>query len=240
MSTYVQLGRLDFENWLGEIGFERHEYRIKPGTHGVYLLFLSPHVAIEINSTTGSRDQVMMSGAASMSLRLVSRHTGKVLNSKAMGQTHFARTTNWRDNWRKGVARMADAYIKSMEFYDTIAQIEDPEKYKRDMLALIESRGGWQTNAFLMDLHDRVASGGVLSSKQLSAIERAPTVKTLPQEEPLLIPKLRNLWVRAKAHSDRWTMDFAQSIAEQLKQGRALSSRQSATLEVKFDAYGIE
>ena len=239
MSTYAHIGRAEFEAWLADIGFSRGEWAIKQGSGGVYLLFLSPHVAIEINSTTGGRDAVMMSGTASMSLRLVSRHTGRVLNSKAMGQTHFARTTNWRINWRKGVARMSDTYIKSMEFYDTIAQIDDPEKYKRDMLALIEAREDWRTNSFLMALHDRVAAGGVLSSKQRLAIERAPD-RVIPQEESPVIPKLRTLWVRAKSRSDQWTMDFAQSLAGLLKQGRTLSPRQLAALEVKLDAYGIE
>jgi hypothetical protein len=120
--TYVQLTRDEFEEWLTrDLGFSPSEWRLKPGRGGVYQLFLSPTVAIEVNSTTGAQDAVMGRGNASMSLWLASRVNGKVLNKKAMGQSHFARTLNWRENWKKGVERMKDAYLKSKDFYDRLA-----------------------------------------------------------------------------------------------------------------------
>ena len=233
MSTYVQITRDEFESWLDSMPYT---WRLKaPQTGGVYQLFLSPDVTIEINSTTGHREQVMALGRASMSLWLASRHTGRVLNGKAMGQSHFARTTNWRINWVKGVDRMREAYIKAKDFYDTLAQIEDFAKYKQDMLALIESRANWRGNAFLIDLHGKVSNGGVLSKKQLAAVSAMP-VEGVEHE---LLPKLRVLWTRARASGDSWTMEFAKSLADQLKHGRELSQRQLSILGAKLGTYGL-
>jgi len=236
MSTYVQLSRQDFEDWLDSLGFQ---WALKaPQTGGVYQIFLSPDVAIDINSTTGTRDQVMGAGRASMSLRLVSRHHGRVLNKKAMGQSHFARTLKWRDNWAKGFDRVRDAYIKAKDFYDTISRYEDLEAYKNQMLEKIEAFPDWKANEFLLSLHSRLTQGILLTQKQQDALDnlkprQAPTV-----ENPLL-PKLRELWRRAKSRNDAWTMDFAKSLGEGLKYGRDLSPRQLSALEAKFDLYGI-
>lgn len=233
MSTYVQITRDEFEAWLNSLGLT---WRVKaPQTGGVYQLFLSPDVTIEINSTTGRQDQVMALGRASMSLWLASRHTGRVLNGKAMGQSHFARTTNWRTNWVKGVDRMREAYIKAKDFYDTLAQIEDFAKYKQDTLALIESRANWRANAFLLELHGKVSNGGVLSKKQLGAVNAMP----VEGAEHELLPKLRVLWTRARASGDSWTMDFVKSLADQIKHGRELSQRQLSTLDAKLGSYGL-
>lgn len=237
--TYTQLTREDFEGWLTrDLGFSPSEWRLKPGRGGVYQLFLSPTVAIEVNSTTGSQDAVMERGSASMSLWLASRVNGKVLNKKAMGQSHFARTLNWRDNWKKGVERMKDAYLKSKDFYDRLASIEDLDQYKRDTLALIESNDGWQNNTFLSDMHDKVQRGSILSEKQQAALapRRAPTPAAA--EDPR-IQGLRELWSRANRSQDKWTADFVRSIAEQLKAGRRLSPKQEALLDDKARFYAV-
>ena len=240
--SYVQLTRAEFEDWLGTMGFHQGDWRLDRG--GVYHLFLSPTVAIEINSTTGSRDEVMGVGKASMSLRLISRINARTLNKKAMGQSHFARTINWRDNWKKGVERMKDAYVKAKDFYDTIASIEDYDAYQREMLGLIESKPNWQQDKFLTDLRDRLQRGGVLSPKQRDALKRVPAQAPAPrapepQREDPRIQSLRELYSKARNDADGWTMDFAKSLGQQLAAGRDLSPRQTQILEDKLRAYRV-
>jgi hypothetical protein len=236
MSTYIQLTRQEFEDWLDTLGLQ---WALKaPQTGGVYQIFLSPDVAIDINSTTGTRDQVMGAGKASMGLRLVSRHNGRVLNKKAMGQSHFARTLKWRDNWAKGVDRVRDAYIKAKGFYDTIAKYGDLEAYKDHVVAKIEAFPNWKANEFLVSLYDRVSQGIILTEKQQDALDNLNPRQAPAVENPLL-PKLRELWRRAKSRDDNWTMDFAKSLGETLKYGRDLSPRQLSALEAKFDLYGL-
>lgn len=249
--TYVQLTRDDFEDWLTrDLGFSASEWRLKPGRGGVYQLFLSPTVAIEINSTTGSQDAVMGRAAASMSMWLASRVNGKVLNRKAMERSHFKRTKNWRKTWKEGVDSMKSAYMKAKDFYDRIASIEDLDQYRRDTLALIERDPNWQANEFLVDMHDKVQKGSVLSERQQAAIERsAPRQQVRPapvQEAPAQqggedprLPALRELWVRARAARDEWTMEFAKSLGEQIKAGRRLSPRQVEVVEDKARQYNV-
>jgi hypothetical protein len=252
--TYIQLTREEFEEWLESLGFQgAKQWKIKPGRGGVYLLPLSDKVAVEINSTTGTKEEVMGRGRASMSLRLVSLITGFVLNKKAMGQSHFARTINWRDNWAKGVERMKDAYIKAKSWYDTIAAIEDRDAYKDEITAEIEAIPGWAENQFLTDLHGKVQQGGVLTEKQREAIGRsrgstqAPTSsptsspaspRGVAEDDPLLL-RMRGLYSAARRTGDQWTMDFVKSIADQYKAGRGLSPKQQAILDQKFDDYRV-
>lgn len=250
--TYVQLTRDEFEEWLTrDLGFSTSEWKIKPGRGGVYQLFLSPTVAIEINSTTGAQDAVMGRANASMSMWLASRMNGKVLNRKAMERSHFKRTKNWRKTWKEGVDSMKSAYTKAKDFYDRIASIEDLDQYKQDTLALIERNPSWQNNEFLADMHDKVQKGSVLSERQQAALERSSTPRSAPvqapapapvqapaQEDPRL-PALRELWARARAARDQWTMDFAQSLGEQLKAGRRLSPRQVEIADEKAKQYGV-
>lgn len=240
--TYTQLTRDDFEGWLThDLGFSRSEWALKPGRGGVYQLFLSPTVAIEVNSTTGSQDAVMGRGSASMSLWLASRVNGKTLNKKAMGQSHFARTLNWRENWKKGVERMKDAYLKSKDFYDRLASIEDLDQYKRDTLALIESNEGWQSNTFLSDMHEKVQRGSILSEKQQAALapRRAPAPPAQGGAEDPRLKGMRELWSRANRSQDTWTADFVRSLAEQVKAGRHLSPKQKAILDDKARFYAV-
>ena len=235
--SYVQLTRNEFEDWLGDIGF-RGQWKLKPGKGGVYQLFLSPTVTIEINSTTGSGDAVMERGQASMSLRLVSRIHGRTLNKKAMGQSHFARTINWRDNWKKGVDRMRDAYIKAKDFYDNLASIKDYDAYQKDLLALIEGKPHWKQNKFLTDLHDRLQRGGVLTPKQREALER-PAAREAPMVEDPRLVALREVYVQARRAGDEWTMQFTMSLAQQLKAGRSLSPKQEQIIADKARRYQV-
>jgi hypothetical protein len=253
MGTYVQLTRDEFEDWLDDIGF-RGKWKLKPGRGGVYQLKLSKVVAIEINSTTGTAEEVMGRARASMKLRLVSLVTGRTLNKKSMGQSHFKRTLNWRQTWAKGVDRMKDAYMKSRSWYDQIAAIEDRDQYKADLLAEIEAIPGWESDRFLSDLHGKVERGGVLSEKQRAAIRRSrdaigdeEVVETESTEadeaaEAELerkLGRLRNLWVAARRAADQWTMDFVKSVADRLKDGRSLTDRQDEIVADKLRRYRI-
>lgn len=243
--TYVQITRKEFEDWLDSIGF-RGKWQVKPGRGGIYQLFLSPTVMIEINSTTGSGSEVMSRGSASMSLRLVSRVTGRTLNRKAMGQRHFARTTNWRTNWAKGVDRMKAAYDASKSWYDQIAKIADRDEYKTSMLAKIESVPNWSGDGFLSSLHERVNKGGVLTDRQEEALDR--TLRSRPEEaEEAPQPEapaydlemLRELYRRARASNDDWTVRFVGDIGQKIKAGRTLSDRQREVLDDKLRQYNL-
>ncbi len=249
-STYAQITRQEFEDWLDSIGF-RGKWQIKPGRGGVYQLFLSPTVMIEINSTTGSQAQVRGRGQASMSLRLVSRVTGKTLNKKAMGQRYFARTKGWQKNWKKGVDRMKAAYEASKSWYDQIAKIADRDQYKADMTVKIESIPNWDRDAFLTSLHDRVGSNGVLTERQESTLDRiirqssrsapeTPTQKPAEEAAPTYdLGMLRELYRRARASGDRWTVGFVGDLGQKIKSGRPLSDRQRKVLDEKIEQYNL-
>jgi len=244
-ATYTQISRSEFEDWLDAIGY-RGKWAIKQNTGGVYWIHLSDFVAVEINSTTGSSDAVMERGEASMSLRLVSRVSGRVLNKKAMGQSHFARTLGWKKNWKTGVERMVEAYVKSKDFYDKIASVADLHEYKLNWLREIERVPTWKNINFLVDLHDKVNDGGVLSDKQEAAIRKmvdeVPTPQetpATPEEHPLVAP-LRLIYAAARRENDQWTMTFTQSVAGQIKAGRQLSEAQLRIVIDKARIYRVK
>jgi len=173
-STYAHISREDFEDWLKDLrGVYNPPFKVKSGTVGVYYLPLSDNVAVSISSTIGSREDAMGRGDASMQLRLVSLVTNRVLNAKAQGQSRFHRTTNWKDTWKKGILRMKDAYVKAAGFYDTIARIEDRERYARDLKAKIELIPNWSTTPIFSDFHKKLSDGGVLTVKQEAVILNA-------------------------------------------------------------------
>jgi hypothetical protein len=237
--NFVVITREDFESWLDGMGFTG-KWRTKPGTKGVYQIKLSDDVGIEINSTIGGTDAGMDAGRASMQLKLVAIRNGKVLNKKAQGQSHFARTTNWRTNWAKGVDRMRDAYMRSKSFYDNIARIDDLHQYRIDVLAMIEQDPNWAQNPFLHDMHDKVRGGGVLTEKQLLAIKQRAEATQDPAPNNLkMLEDLRKLWVHARNAEDTWTMDFAHSLGNQLKAGRTPTSKQLAMVQDKMRRYRI-
>jgi len=233
-STYVQITRQEFEAWLDTIGF-RGRWQIKPGRGGVYQMFLSPQVMVEINSTTGSGSAVMSRGRASMSLRLVSRITGRTLNKKAMGQRHFARTTNWRSNWARGVDRMVTAYESARGWYDQIAKISDRERYKVERMGAIEGIPGWDGDDFLRSLHSRLGGGGVLTERQEAALTRrlGQSVTTYGLE------RLRELYRRARASGDQWVVRFVGDAGQRIKAGRSLTQRQREVLDEMLRQYNL-
>ena len=242
--TYVQISRDELEAWLNTLPFKGSWRRDKINGReyaGVYLIPLSDLVGVRLSSTIGSKDDAMGRGEASMRLSLVSLITGQTLNKKAMGQNHFNRTTNWQKTWRVGFDRMKEAYTQSQGFYDALAPIEDRAKYQKDMLALIESIPGWEHNSFLQGLHERVAKGGVLTTKQQEAVEnsnrKAPTQGNKPDEAYL--KRLHELSVAAKRVGDAWLLDFLRNIAPEVKAGRPLSPRRQEILDEKLTRYKV-
>lgn len=223
-STYTQISRDDLEDWLGDLPLY-HKWSLKQGKAGVYLLPLSTTVAVKMSSTIGTSDDAMGRGQASMQLALVSLVTGQVINKKAQGQSHFARTTNWRKNWKDGFGRMKDAYTKAQGFYDALAAIEDRDRYKSETIKKIEFINGWRDDSMLSDLHSRVTQGGILTNKQLDMVDRLTNQSLVLKEDPM-IQVLRDLYRAAKSTGNQWLMDFTKSVADQLKQGRSLSPKQ--------------
>lgn len=239
-TTYVQFTRDEFEDWLSSTG---HKWEQKRGMVGVYVVPLSDNVAVEVSSSLTGRDDVVSRAQASMGVRLVSLVTGYTLNKVAQGQDHFKRTVNWRDNLRKGLDRMVDAYRKSSAFYDALAPIKDREAYKRENLAKIEGVSGWERDDFLKSLHDRLMRDGILSQKQLDSLDRA-TSRAVPrrQEVPIevngaLLGKVRALYAIGKERGNTWLMDFAKSVGELIKAGRDGTPRQKETLNRLLDEY---
>ena len=235
MSTYDQFDRASFEEWLDSL---HKRWYLKKGTRGVYVVKLSDMVGVEINSTLTGRDDVVDRANASMQMALVSLFTGQVLNKKAQGQSHFKRTKEWRANLAKGVERMHDAYLQNKAFYDNLSSIVDRGDYKKEWEVRIKDIPNYQQNTFLTDILARVLSGAVLSPKQIAAVERA---ETLAQEKPEVdeeyLQTLRNLWLAARRDGSMRDMDFIQNIAETVKSGRLVSTKQQAWLGNLFNKY---
>jgi hypothetical protein len=258
-ATYVQIGREELEGWLDSIGY-RGKWARDPRFKGVYLISLSPTVAVKLSSTIGSEDDAMAVGRASMQLALVSLVTGRVVNKKAQGQGHFKRTTGWKKTWAAGIETMKKAYLSSSDFYDVIAGIEDREKYKIDLLNMIEKIPGWKSDNELIAYHRKIEQGGVIMPRELDFIAEAanrPAKGPDPQKiEPnpkapdpvgevdeareLRMDALRKLWVLAKRANDEWVMTFAQDIAQKyVAQGRRLSGPQLKIVGDKLHQYRV-
>lgn len=241
-TTYAQISRDDLEAWLNSMPLHDRAYRV-PNKAGVYILPFSDAVGCKLLSTIGTSDDAMGRGMASMQLALVSRITGNVLNKKAQGQTHFARTTNWRKNWKEGVDRIREAYTKSQGFYDAIASIEDRVAYKRDILKDIEAFPNWVNNDVLSGFHSQVKNDGVLTMKQMGLMikilsSRAEEKPPAPvQTEDQMLPVLRTLYTRARSDGNQWLMDFTKSLAEQIKSGRPLTPRQLEVVDKNKATY---
>lgn len=177
MASYVDITRDEFEGWLNSTKF-RGKWSQKKGTAGIFVLPLSETVAIELSSSLSGKGETMGHGEASMSMKLVSLITGQTLNKVAQGQNHWKRTINWAKNLEVGLDRMEDAYRKSSAFYDAIAAIKDRTEYKQTNMAKIEAVTGWEKNPFLHDLHERLDRDGILTGKQLEALDRATSRTT--------------------------------------------------------------
>lgn len=174
-ATYVEITRADLEAWLDSLG---HPWSRDPVKTSIYFVKIGPNVAIKVMSTLASSDKGVAVGEGSMHLALVSTLSGKTINKKAEGQKGFHRTTNWRDNWRKGIDRMTAEYEDKRAFYDQIANA-DPAQNAR-AVAMIESIPGWENNSVLAFIHKRAKRGDDLSQKSFDEIEAA-MVRTAPR-----------------------------------------------------------
>lgn len=244
--TYVQISRDDLEAWLDSFRSDmKAKWERVPNRAGVYLLPVGDNVAVKLSSTIGSNDDAMGRGEASMQLSLVSAVTGQVLNKKAQGQNHFARTTNWKKNWKEGFSRVKEAYMKAQGFYDALALIEDRRKYQQDTLKRIESIVAWEQSDMLRDFHARLKEGGILTVKQFEVIihlEQRGTAEKKPaggKPDDALLERLRKLYQVAKQRNDNWLTDFLTSVGQQVKAGRPMTEKQQAVVEKNFQRYRV-
>jgi len=253
-TDYVQISRDQLEDWLNGL---RWQWSRKEGRAGIYFLHFSDVVGVKLSSTIGSRDDAMGRGQASMNLELVSLVTGHVLNRKARDRKYFQRTKGWMTTWAKGLEHWEGVFKKSQGFYDAIAVIKDREQYKADLLTKIENTQGWEDHDVLRDFHSRVEGGSVLTAKQLAFLERLTSGGGQPQQAPesgaedgpvpdkpdpeveRKLAKLRDLYRAAKGAGDDWTMNFAVSVAKQLKTRGSLSPRQDEIIYDKLERYRL-
>lgn len=177
-ATYVEVTRPDLEAWLGSL---KLPWSRDPAKTSVYYVKIGPNVAIKVLSTLASSDRGVGVGEGSMHLALVSTLNGKTINKKAEGQKGFHRTTNWRDNWRKGVDRMIAEYADKRAFYDQLADA-DPAVNAR-AIAQIESIPGWQNDSVLSFIHKRASRGDDLGQKSFDEIEKA-LARIAPRSQP--------------------------------------------------------
>lgn len=233
-ATYVQLTREEFEQWLGTLG---HPWHLKSGKVGIYVVKLSQNVAIDVSSSMTGRDDVVNRAQASMGVKLVSLVTGQTLNKKAQEQSHVKRTTNWRDNLRKVFDRMLDAYRKAESFYEALAEIEDRDQYKADVLMKIEAIPEWGANQFLADLHTRVTGGSILTRRQMDALSRAAEPKPPPAPPADGLARLRALWAVARREGDTAAMKAAEAAAAVVKRGQDLNDADAAQMRTLMDKY---
>jgi len=241
---YVQISREEIEGWLQSLPWK---WSRKQGRQGVYFVHFSDLVGVAVSTTVGRDDRAVGRARGSMQLSLVSLVTEHALNRKAKDRKHFQRTKNWKQTWADGIKHWLGVYQQSKSFYDAIAPIENRAKYQSDMLARIEAVPGWDADRMLQSFHEQVGRGGVLTSKQVAIIDRAektpakPVAPTRPAPgvDEDLLNRLRGLYAQARRRGDQWTMDFAQSIAEQLKRGRVLSPKQQTLMDKKFQQFRL-
>lgn len=244
--TYVDITREDFEEWLNSTKF-RGKWSVKPRTVGIFVLPLSERVAIELSSSLTGTSNTMGYANASMSMKLVSLITGRTLNKVAQGQSHWKRTKGWRASLEQGLGRMEDAYRKSEGFYEALAEIENQDQYRADLLGKIENVQGWAGNQFISDMHERLKNNSILTIKQrdalLRALNRMPTAApapktTTPPEAPEgFLEALRDLYREARRAGNNNDMQFIEMIGKQVKGGRPLSRWQEDAVDRLFRQY---
>lgn len=240
-ASYVDITRVEFEAWLDSLGMK---WVLKSGTQGVYWIPLSKSVAIKVSSSLGTKDKSMGVGRASMQMRMISQVTGQVLNKQLQGVSHFKRTVNWRKNLTEAAKRFKDAYIKSQSFYDALAEIENRDTYKADILLKIESIAHWDKSNMLSDFHTKIVRGQILTVKQKAALGKlSQNTPDVPEEniqvDPKFLERLRKLWVAAKRQGDSWVQEFSESVGKQYKARGSLSAKQMMILEDKFNIFKV-
>ena len=238
-ATYVKISREEFEDWLNTLG---KRWSRKPNKAGIYWVHLTSDVAVQVSSSVGTRDEAMGRGQGAAHFSLVSMKNGRTLNKKAQGQARFNRTTNWRVNWKKGIASFVKEFASKKQFYERLATL--PADYKEKLKARIESLENWRTNPTLKDLHAQVSKGWALSMKQEMLIGRVETemaagggketgtVVEAPSRpsgnvNKKLLDAMRHAYAAARAQNRARDMEFLKSVAEKtVKRGLSMSSAQ--------------
>jgi len=170
-------------------------------------------VCIEIQSTLTGLEEAKSYAKASMQMRLVSLMTGRVLNRKAQGKSHFKRTKNWRKNLHAGVKAFKTVYEDSAGFYDSLAELKPGkagnQEYLTEMLAKIESYPGWVDNSDLSFFHKRVKGGGILTLPQKSELE-AILASPAPVKPPTPVAPAPKVQIPAQEPAQALSPDFSE------------------------------
>jgi hypothetical protein len=244
---YVRITREEFEDWLNSLPWK---WSRKQSRQGIYYVHFSRNVGCAVSATIGRDDNAVGRARGSMSLTLVSLVTGETLNRKDKDRKHFQRTKNWRVTWADGIKHWLGVYQSNAGFYEKIAPVSraDRENAGKEMQKRIEAIPDWDKDRMLASFHEQASRGSLLSDKQIAIIERA---EQPPQRAPAAPPpaagrgddpilnKLRLLYSAARRAGDDWTMQFAQSLGEQIKRGRNLSPKQVSLMDDKFHRYRI-
>lgn len=254
---YVQISREEWEEWLDST---RLPWGRDENKKGVYYLMLNKEprpsvpppgvkgkpprlpaglkgtVAIYVSSSIGTADSAMGRGQAAIHMKLVSAVTGYALNKKAVGQSRFNRTKNWRATiTTKGIGAVKQAYNKAKAFYDELALIADRSAYQDEMIASIEAIDGWANNDMLTSFRDRLETGGILTTKQREALQRASTGTSAPAEpsggDPEVLEQMRDAYRAARAAGNQWVMDRIQEWADLVKRGVRMSGKRQEIIE---------
>lgn len=229
-STYVNITREDFEEWLDSLKPTILGWTRASGTTGVYLAHFSEDASLWISSSIASSDANMGKDQGSMSMRLVSRHNNKItLNKKDVGQGKFYRTMNWRDKLSKAVRQMRDAYLDSKVYYDKLSKIEDRVAYQREWMSRIKNVPGYENNTLLRDLLVKLGDGVVLSDKQEQVILQAKKgqgeARSSVKVDQDMVNRLTSL-IKSNQNSKFW-----QSLLDQVQRGYSMTSKQLELIE---------
>lgn len=222
-ATYVNIKRSEFEEWLNSL---RHQWTKAPGREGVYLVHLSPAVAVKIHSSIGSAGTGMGKGKGAMHMALVSLENGRKLNGKALEKSRFNRTINWRENLRRGFETFRGVYNESEGFYERLAVI-DMKLYVSNWLAIIETFPKWQDNPLLQNCHRTLEKGRLLTERQESAI--------LKMRDGLL-GRMRNLYRVVRDAGNEAATQLAQRLGIKLRTEGMLDREEADALAKLFAA----
>jgi hypothetical protein len=246
-ATYVKITREEFEDWLFDLCpvFERVE-----DTEGIYLVPISPYVAIKISTTMRAKGTTTPRGDGRCRMRLISRHRGTSLHGPESDVITANRTKGWRENWRENLKSLSGLFKAHKKRYHELATRSQTE-YASEWKTRIEGIKGWGTLTILADLHRVLGTGMWLTPRQEAAVwkfvrpvrGRSRSTTTTPvinkADAEILACSLDHLAEEAKEISDEWTVKFAISVAARLRRGQAPTTAQHETIVKKLKKYGI-
>lgn len=203
--TYVSFTREEFEEWLNTLNMPWVQ---KPGTYGVYWLYVNPAktVAIQVSSSLTRGDENMGRAQAAMQLSLVSTITidgrePRCLNKQLQEQSHYKRTTNWKKTLKGGVLKFQEGYKAWSDFYDRLAVIGDTNLAIAKWQYKLQSIPNWEQNQFLSNISAKLSQGKILTVAQEKALDdiyakAEPLIKAIEAFSSLSeLEKLRCLYL---------------------------------------------